>query len=220
MGELKKVVAIGWGFLVFVLLLLAIAGMTDFLPHNDEKFYVALTGVATVVLAAGTLLFMWRQEMSSKRVAGFQMLVQLDAQYESERMRATRSSAAPLLIGGARGMPPGAEDILDFFEMLAFYTREDHLDFKLVSNGFSLQIRCYWFALKDLVNVMRQQYGDKTLYEHLEWLNSELEKENGDSTAPLDKPRVDRFLRSETGTIVPDVVPNESDMMPDATDTN
>lgn len=219
MGELKKVVAIGWGFLAFVLLLVAIAGITGYLPHDDEKYYVALTGIATVVLAAGTLLFMWRQEVSSNRVAGFQMLVQLDVQYDSERMRAARNSAAPFLIGGTPVMPPGAEDILDFFEMLAFYTRERHLDIKLVSNGFSLQIRYYWFALKELVNVMRQQYDDKTLYEHLEWLNDELEKENGKSTRPLDKERVDRFLRSETGTIVPDVAPNESDM-PDATCTN
>ena len=71
------------------------------------------------------------------------MFTQLDAQYDSEHLRAARHELAPLLVGGIERtiLPQQAEDILDFFEMVAYYTRKRHIDCNLVSNGFSLPIR-------------------------------------------------------------------------------
>jgi hypothetical protein len=56
---------------------------------------------------------------------------------------------------------------------------------------------------------MREKYNDGSLYEHLQWLNRELEKEyskgkGGDGfSQQLTKDQVRHFLRSETKTIIP-----------------
>jgi hypothetical protein len=204
----KEVIAIGGGLVVFLVLIVAIAGITGWLPYSDDKYYIALTGVATLVLAVGTLIFMWSQTSASKRVAGLQMFAQLDAQYDAERLRVARNELAPLLISGLV-LPQPAEDILDFFEMMACYTREGHIDATLVSNGFSLPIRCYWDVLKGYVEEIRAAHEDKSLYEHVEWLNgrlvAEYAKDRGikPAQAVITKEQSDRFFRSETTTIVP-----------------
>ena len=84
------------------------------LPHSDDKYYIALTGVATLVLAVGTIMFMWSQTAAAERVAGFQMFAQIDAQYDAEHLRAARNKLAALLIGN-QVLPQQAEDVLDFF---------------------------------------------------------------------------------------------------------
>ncbi len=209
MDRLKQAITIGGGIVIAVLIMLAIAEITGWLPHSDDKYYIALTGVATLILAVGTLGFMWSQNSASRRVAGFQMMIQLDAQYNGEQLRAARNELAPLLIGRNNVLAKPAEEILDFFEMLACYTRAGHLDLMLVSNGFSLPVRCYWESLKNYVHEMRNSYGDSSLYEHVEWLNGKLvgayaREGNIDLLrATLTRERVDQFLRSETTTVVP-----------------
>lgn len=207
----KTIIIITGVLAIFAMLALALAGVTSLLPYSNEKYYVALTAVATLFLAVGTLIFMAYQTHVSERVAGLQMFIQLDTQYNSDSLRSARSQLAPLLIGDKAPVPALAENVLDFFEMLACYTREKHLNYKMVSNGFSLPIRCYWYVLKDYVFEMRKKHNDQSFYEHLEWLNSRLEKEyTRDQTDDLShhtltKEQVHHFLRSETNTIVPHV---------------
>ncbi len=207
--RVKQAAAIVGVVAIGILAMLAVAGITGWLPHSDDKYYIALTGVATLVLAVGTLMFMWSQTTAAKRVAGFQMFAQIDAQYDANHLRAARNELAPLLIARQVVLPQHAEDILDFFEMVACYTRKGYLDATLVSNGFSLSIRCYWDALKGYVEEMRTAHADRSLYEHVEWLNgrrvAEYAKEQGiePSAAGITKERADRFFRTETTTVVP-----------------
>ncbi len=104
-----------------------------------------------------------------------------------------------------------------FFETLACYTRRKHLDFTLVSNGFSLPIRCYGFTLKnDIVN-LRRELQDAQRYAHLEWLNHALEKEleqRHGKQCILTKEQVSYFLQSETSTRVPNASNLESTHTP------
>lgn len=194
---------------IFVILVMVPAELTRFLKYSDEKYYIALTGVGTLILAIGTLMFMYFQTRVSDRVAKLQMFIQFDSKYDSDLLRAARNEIAPLLMSD----PPivvrsQAEYVLDFFEMFASYTREKYLDYKMVSESYSWPVRCYWHALYGYVTEMRKIYNDDSIYEHLQWLNDELEKEyskgkRGGLSRQLTKDQVRHFLRSETKTIIP-----------------
>lgn len=208
METTKKVLNfVAWPLILAVLSLI-VAGITGWLPHSDDKYYVALTGVATLVLAVGTLMFMWKQTEATKRVAGFQMFSQVDAQYYAEHLRVVRSELSAHLIYD-QVLPQQAEEVLDFFEIVACYMRKGFLDADLVSNGFSLSIRCYWYGLNGYVREMRAAHADRSIYEHVEWLNSwlvaEFANERGikESEAGITKDQANRFFRTEATTVVP-----------------
>jgi hypothetical protein len=193
--------------IIFTILIMVLAEVTRFLKYSDDKYYIALTGVGTVVFAVGTLMFMYYQTRIADRVAKLQMFIQLDTRYDSEPLLSARNELAKnLMLDPPNIVRSQAEDILDFFEMFASYTREKHLDFNMVSDGYSLPIRCYWHVLNDYVVEVREKYNDQSLYEHLQWLNRELEKEyakgkTGVLSQQLTKDQIQHFLQSETNTI-------------------
>jgi low affinity Fe/Cu permease len=197
---------------IFMILVMVLAEVTRFLKYSDDKYYIALTGVGTVVFAVGTLMFMYYQTRIADRVAKLQMFIQLDTRYDSEPLRSARNELATnLMLDPPNIVRSPAEDILDFFEMFASYTREKHLDFNMVSDGYSLPIRCYWHVLKEYIFEMREKYNDDSLFEHLLWLNRELENEYvkgkvGGLSHQLTKDQIQHFLQSETKTIIPFVL--------------
>ena len=195
--------------ITFIILIMVLAEVTRYLKYSDDKYYIALTGVGTVVFAVGTLMFMYYQTRTTDRVAKLQMFIQLDTKYDSEPLRSARNELATyLMLEPPKIVPSPAEDILDFFEMFASYSRKEYLDFDMVSDGYSLPIRCYVHVLKDYIFKMREEYNDDSLYEHLVWLNRELERDfvkgkAGGLSQQLTIDQIRHFLQSETKAIIP-----------------
>ena len=104
----KTIIVIGGALAVFALLVLAILGVTGILPLENEKYFIALTAVGTIFLAVGTLMLMAYQTHISTRVAGLQMFIQMDTQYDADLLRSARDQIAPLLVGGGQAMVPSA----------------------------------------------------------------------------------------------------------------
>jgi hypothetical protein len=144
----------------------------------DDHFYFALTAWATVLTALAAIGGSIYQAKVSQRAAALQMFIQVTKQFDEEPIASARKELAALLI--LPGQPPSeffADAILDFFEGLAYLTRKGHVDYEMVSNDFSLPLRCYWKPLKPYVSQLRRDYKDPTFYEHLEWLNGKFVEE-------------------------------------------
>ncbi|MGQ0698866.1 MAG: DUF4760 domain-containing protein [Panacagrimonas sp.] len=137
---------------------------------ESPLLYSAISAWATLAAVFCALLVMWSQNRSAKRLTCLQLFIQLAAQYDSSEMQKVRGRLASELL-----TTPDAVDLEDtllvFYENLAILVRRRLLDPDLVGNTFSIDVRCYWLALRHYVAHNRTEYSDQTIFEEFEWLN-------------------------------------------------
>lgn len=102
----------------------------------------------------------------AKVATAYQLITQLDAQWNSSAMRAKRQSAAQLLLP-LQPLPENDEpdDIIDLFETLALCVQDDIIPLTLASHFFSYWLIPYWFAAAARVNHVRSK--NPTIWEDL-----------------------------------------------------
>ena len=163
---------------------------------------IAVIGLVISLLAAS---FVYWQAALSRRSMGAETLLHLDDVWRSGRMLRTRSAAAAVLVDkrstGKTAQALYASDqsdvdeVLDFFETLAFFCRRNVLDHKLVWNMFYWPMENYWLACSDYVEHVRLNEGRHT-WENFYLLRPKLQKLNrGDAAA--NGAKVPQFLRVE-----------------------
>ena len=173
--------------------------------QHDDHFYVAMTALATVVIAVATIWAIDSQVATARSVASVQIYLQLTDKFDSQEMLAKRDRLAMLLINNGAVVTADAEGVLDFFETIGHLARRSGLDIDLVDNGFSIYLRYYWMALTDFIKQQRRVFADPTIYEDAEWLNKTLtkrERTKGRSES-IPPAKLEEFLRGETKVIVP-----------------
>ena len=113
-----------------------------------------------------------------------EMVTNLVTEYNSEDFENRRKSLASLLEPVAAGELISIADVsvfgvLGFYENLGHLVRRRALDELMVWNKFSWDLVCYYQCLvlgDNALSKLREQYGDPTLYEEMEWLNARFVK--------------------------------------------
>ena len=137
----------------------------------DERlmFYAAVAAYGTWATVICALVIVWLQNRAAKRLTCLQLFVQLSSQYESADMKASRARLAGALIDNPATLEID-DSILSFFETVATLERKSLLEKDLIWSAFSVDVCCYWQALRHYVLEARENLGDKTLFEEFERL--------------------------------------------------
>ncbi len=142
---------------------------------DQHPWIPIIMAMVAVMSLAATVYFGWQHQEGEKRLISVRLAMQFDDRFDSERMRANRRDLAKAILKGDD--PPG-DDVLDFFETVGFYARNDEIDMAVVYNDFSDTVLHYWPAVRDHVTRDRNSAGgSKDEYENFEWLNDALARE-------------------------------------------
>jgi len=155
-----------------------------FLPSwiTDEKYLTSATWglvAATILLVLTALLtiaFTWIQLSIQRRQTRIDNLEKQIDRFESEVFQRTRRSLATkrldkndeLVILDIKDIPIELQEILDFFEHLAFLVRRGHLGTYDVWHTFATWIGPVYWDSREYIAI--EQLDDKTVYEDLVWL--------------------------------------------------
>lgn len=169
---------------------------------DNSIFYSAISAWGSLAAVLCALLIVWLQNRSAKSLTCLQLFIQLAAQYDSGEMQKIRGRLASKLLE-----TPGAVDLEDsllvFYENLAILVRRRLLDTDLVWNTFSIDVRCYWLALKHYVEKTRVEYSDQTIFEEFEALHKHFAQSKHSPLGTLQRPtaftpeEIHHFLRNE-----------------------
>ena len=168
----------------------------------DPAAVIASIGLAVSLLTAA---FVYWQVTLSRRSLGAETLLQLDQVWRSERMLRVRAAAATALISSRtsgttaqmlyESDQTAVDEILYFFETVAFFCARKILDRELVWSIFYWPLENYTFACADYLEHVRINAGHHT-WANLVALRPELRKLNRDG-AVASAATVSRFLRAE-----------------------
>lgn len=146
------------------------------------------------------------QANEARLTAMMDRLMRLEDRFEGERMCSFRMAAAKSL---QVGRFEDGQAVLDFFEMIGFYTRRNALDLEAVWVSFSWWERRYFEAMAPLIEKRRKR--DATLWCDLVWLDSGIQamqkKKNSGQAELLSEENIADFLENEaTLAAVPDYI--------------
>ena len=175
--------------------------------HLDIAATIAVTGL---IVSLFTAVFVYWQVTLSRRSLGAETLLQLGDVWRSERMLRTRSAAASALLDrrttGATAQAlyesnqTDVDEVLYFFETVAFFCKRKILDRELVWSMFYWPMENYWLACSEYIEHVRLNAGQYT-WENLSALRPKLRKLNrGDASA--NRATVPKFLRAEAALFV------------------
>ncbi len=130
---------------------------------------VALSSVAGMVIALVALVLELRNQRFSM---GVDLILRLAEQYDSKEMRKRRKSAA----GSLRDEKPNQQldDVLNFFEMVAYLVKKQAISPNLVWHKFDYWIRGWWFSSLDYIR--RTQKEDPSMWKDLAELRETVSK--------------------------------------------
>lgn len=160
----------------------------------------ALTVVALLTLAAAVY---WAAQLIEETRSNnrLERYLQLSRDFDSPDMVEARARVAAALLRGERATPNDIETVLGHFETLGFLARRGLVDRRMIWTDYGEAVQCYWFALRDYVEKMRNRRQDPSWYEETEILNHDLaEEEAGRARVPVSfsEDRVKEFLKAET----------------------
>jgi len=132
---------------------------------------------AAIVVSVLALFYQLRREWL---LHSAEMVTGLVTEYNSEDFENRRKNLAALLAPVAKGERISIADasvfgVLGFYENLGHLVRRGALDELMVWNKFSWDLVCYFECLvlgDNALRKLREQFGDPTLYEEMEWLNA------------------------------------------------
>ncbi len=175
--------------------------------HINSAATIAVTGLVVSLLTA---VFVYWQVTLSRRSLGAETLLQLGDTWRSERMLRTRSSAATALlerrITGAtvqsfyESNQTAVDELLYFFETVAFFCKRKVLDRDLVWSMFYWPLENYALACADYIDYVRLNAGPHT-WANLSALRPRLQKLNRGDAAANDA-TVPRFLGAEAALLL------------------
>ncbi len=163
---------------------------------------IAIFGLVVALAAA---LFTFWQATLSRRSLGAETLLRLDDVWRSAEMRKVRAAAAATLLDKRKtgktaqklyeSDQTDVDEVLNYFETIAFFCTRKVLDRKLVWNMFYWSIEHYWLACAYYVEHVRLNEGHR-VWENVSLQLPHLRKLNRDDPQPNDA-TVGPFLRAE-----------------------
>jgi hypothetical protein len=139
----------------------------DYLKENALAFTTLATWVGVILALVGMCIagFTFRSaQQSARRSLGIEVLLRLDARFNSKRMRCARSQAAGVLAELSNNQTTtdderlwAADDVLDFFEDLGLLLSEHVLNAIVVHSYFSHWIEGYWSAAEKYLTYVRER---------------------------------------------------------------
>jgi hypothetical protein len=142
----------------------------------ESNVWEAITAIFTAVAAIG-VLFAFYQLRMSKKVAVFEYIVKLDEEFNSERIIKVRARVAALDFTNLDANTiVQYENILDFFEKIAYLKEEGVISLDSIYENWGYWIERYWVLCERGVYDLRKETGDDTYYDKLEILFNKLAK--------------------------------------------
>ena len=124
----------------------------------------ALAAIAALVVAAVTCL----QLKHSRFALGVDLILKLEASFDSPDMKTARSLAAKALKDG--GNTADVEPVLDFFETVGVLLRRRAIDQELAWDSFSYWVLRYAVLAREQIQFRRKDESDETYYQEFEFL--------------------------------------------------
>ena len=139
-----------------------------FIGPGSEWFWTAVG----VLLAAVTLLAIYRQVRMQRGAAAFDQFTALEREWNAESMARNRLTVLEALRDGADPAHPPvvANQIANFWERTGYLVRRGYIDADLVLESLSGHVQFWWGWLAEASRFVREQYGRPTIDEHFEWL--------------------------------------------------
>jgi hypothetical protein len=141
---------------------------------------------AAMVTAVGAIVAVWLQNRHARITRSLDLLLRLDAKFDSDRMKDLRRKAAAGFLEGR--FVDEAYYVLDFFEEAGLLLRMKAIHEEILFESFFHSPPAYWFTAKKYILDMRR--ARKELYDNLEYLaKRELEyakRKTGESTGKME----------------------------------
>ena len=144
-----------------------------FIGPGSEWFWTAVSGLVLAV----TFFAIWRQLRVQASANAFAQVAAFDAELHSERLV---WATYDLLSSLADGTPPAnvptgaASAIANHWESVGLLVRGGHLDRRLAYTSMSYEVQHDWATLAPFAARIRAATGMSAIYEHFEWLASEM----------------------------------------------
>ena len=139
---------------------------------NNDTFWGRLTSISTLVVAI-TIVPLSCQLEVSKNVATSDFIVKMHGEFNSPRMLKIRKDVAKLDFKKSENLS-GCEDILDFFDKIAYLEKTGVMNLDAVSQTWGYWIERYWLLCKDHVHNFRSKEIDSSYYKSVENLSERL----------------------------------------------
>jgi hypothetical protein len=161
-------------FLMFAIVVIGLLAV-GFIPMKHETAE-STTAWSTVSVALVALIALWLQRRDAKALLAVQIATQLNADYDTRRMRRARRATASALLNQK---PIPDEWVLNFYEGVGQYLDHGLLPPWLVWSDYSYAVLRYWAALGDDIRRIRDKaHGDETLYDKFQSLHDAMVKED------------------------------------------
>ena len=163
---------------------------------STDQITAIATSFAALIALAAVFVVVWQTRFTTR----VQTLLQCDARWFSEEMRATRRKAAGSLL---REEPsPDVDRVLDFFETIAGLFVKPHGFFRTSAlpnswarHSYYWDAVCYWTKSRDYIDTVRARPSEKAAWEDLDALMRRWVAEEGGPTST----DIDLFLHDEAG---------------------
>ena len=161
--------------------------------------WVMVSSWAAIVTAVGAIVSLWIQNGHARVTRSLDILLRMEAKYDSERMKDLRRKAAKGFLEGK--LVDEAYYVLDFFEEAGLLLSKNAIHEDILFESFYHSILAYWFTAKRHILELRRE--NKELYDHFELLARRdlayAEKKTGENTARLEDETCWRnFMERET----------------------
>lgn len=151
----------------------------------DSVDWVMVSSWCAIVTAVGAVVSLWVQDRHARVTRSLDILLRLEAKYDSDRMKDLRRKAATGFFGGR--FVDEAYYVLDFFEEAGLLLRMQAIHEDLLFESFYHSILAYWFTTRKYVTEFRRT--NRELYDNFELLaNKDLtyaKKKTGDDPSKL-----------------------------------
>ena len=140
-----------------------------------------------MVTAVGAIVAIWLQNRHARITRSLDVLLRLEAKFDSDRMKDLRRKAATGFLAGK--FVDEAYYVLDFFEEAGLLLRMKAIHEELLFESFYHSPLAYWFTAKKHIREKRQT--NKEFYDNLEYLaRKELDyaqKKTGESRSKMEE---------------------------------
>jgi len=161
--------------------------------------WVMVSSWAAIVTAVGAIASVWIQNSHARVTRSLDILMRLEAKFDSDRMKELRRKAATGFIQGM--LVDEAYYVLDFFEEAGLLLSKNAIHEDILFESFYHSILAYWFTAKRHILELRRE--NKELYDHFELLARRdlvyAKKKTGEDTEKLeDEAYWKNFMERET----------------------
>jgi uncharacterized protein DUF4760 len=125
-----------------------------------------VSSLAALVTAVGAIVSLWIQNGHVRVTRSLDILLRMEAKFDSERMKDLRRKAAKGFLEGK--LVDEAYYVLDFFEEAGLLLNKNAIHEDILFESFYHSILAYWFTAKG--HIVELRHENKELYDHFELL--------------------------------------------------